>query len=207
MNTTEIPQLYQIMQVRDPLLPSPKSRLTEQVISRTFKSVAHLANLLPTGTVLAFQLLSPVFTNQGQCDYACRYMTCLLITLCAASCLLLSFTDSFTDEQGVVRYGFATLSGLWVINGDANAAPLPKNRLNGYRIQFIDFLHALMSVMVFAAVAMFDKNVVACFYPVPSTETEEVLTMLPIGIGVFASFMFLVFPTTRHGIGFPVSDK
>lgn len=96
MNTTEIPQLYQIMQVRDPLLPSPKSRLTEQMISRTFKSVAHLANLLPTGTVLAFQLLSPVFTNQGQCDYACRYMTCLLITLCAASCLLLSFTDSFT---------------------------------------------------------------------------------------------------------------
>jgi hypothetical protein len=34
--------------------------LIQKAISQTFQSTAHLANLLPTGTVLAFQLLSPI---------------------------------------------------------------------------------------------------------------------------------------------------
>jgi hypothetical protein len=62
-----------------------------------------------------------------------------------------------------------------------------------------------MSILVFAAIALFDQNVVDCFYPSPSTKEEEVLTALPVGIGVFTSILFLVFPTRRHGIGFPLS--
>lgn len=40
----------------------------QKAINQTFRSTAQLANLLPTGSVLAFQLLAPIFTNQGQCD-------------------------------------------------------------------------------------------------------------------------------------------
>lgn len=81
----------------------------------------------------------------------------------------------------------------------------PMHDLNRYSLRFIDLLHGLMSVLVFAAVALFDGNVVSCFYPAPSDEAQEVLTALPVGIGVICSMLFVVFPTTRHGIGFPLS--
>ncbi|CAN0853192.1 Protein DMP4 [Linum grandiflorum] len=171
----------------------------QQAISQTFKSTAHLANLLPTGTVLAFQLLSPVFSNQGQCDSVGRYMTTLLVTLCGLSCILSSFTDSFTDKNGAVSYGIATLNGLWVIDGTGT---IPPELARAYKLSCLDFVHALMSMLLFVAVALFDDNVVSCFYPTPSTEIQEILTAAPIGIGVICSMLFVLFPTKRHGIGF-----
>jgi hypothetical protein len=179
-----------------------EQNLIQKAISQTFKSTAHLANLLPTGTILAFQLLLPIFSNQGNCDSVSRSMTAGLVALCGLSCFLSSFTDSFRDKNGNVCYGFATFRGLWVIDGSAT---IPPEVAANYRLQFIDFMHALMSILVFAAIALFDQNVVDCFYPSPSTKEEEVLTALPVGIGVFTSILFLVFPTRRHGIGFPLS--
>ncbi|MBA0868980.1 hypothetical protein Goshw_021499 [Gossypium schwendimanii] len=115
--------------------------LIQTAISQTFQSTAHLANLLPTGTVLAFQLLSPIFTNQ----------------------------DSFRDKDGNVCYGFATLNGMWVIDGSVS---VPPEFAAKYRLRSIDFMHAFMSMLVFAAVALFDQNVVSCFYPTPSARVR-----------------------------------
>ncbi|TYG97356.1 hypothetical protein ES288_A10G032500v1, partial [Gossypium darwinii] len=179
-----------------------RKTLIQIAISQTFQSTAHLANLLPTGTVLAFQLLSPIFTNQGDCDSVCRSMTAGLILLCGLSCFFTSFTDSFRDKDGNVCYGLATLNGLWVIDGSGT---LPSESAAKYRLRFIDFVHAFLSILVFAAVALFDQNVVNCFYPAPSRQAQEMLTALPVGIGVLGSMLFVVFPTTRHGIGFPLS--
>ncbi|XP_047338038.1 protein DMP6-like [Impatiens glandulifera] len=176
--------------------------LVQRAISQTFQSTAHLAKLLPTGTVLAFQLLSPIFTNQGQCDSVSRSTTLFLVSICGLSCLLLTFTDSFKDKNGNVCYGLATYRGLWVIDGSAT---LPTEESSKYRIKLIDFMHAFMSIMVFAAIALFDQNVVNCFYPTPSREATELLTQLPVGIGVVCSMLFVVFPTERHGIGFPLT--
>ncbi|KAK4399159.1 protein DMP4 [Sesamum angolense] len=148
-------------------LPEVERNAVQQAISQTFESTAHLANLLPTGSVLAFQLLSPVFSNQGECDTVSRSLTAVLMALCGLSCILLSFTDSIKDQKGNICYGFAT----------------------------------------FHAIALFDENVVNCFYPAPSTGTKEVLTALPVGIGVACTMLFVVFPTKRHGIGFPVSSS
>ena len=172
---------------------------------KVMTSTSNLAQLLPTGTVLAFQLLSPVVTAQGHCVRANRAMAAALLALCALSCLVLSFTDSFRDvATGAVRYGFATTRGLWVIDG---GAPLDDPRAAAaYRIRFLDLVHAVVSVMIFAAVALLDQNVVACFYPVPSEDARQVLTVLPIAIGVVGSMLFVTFPTTRHGIGFPLSQ-
>ncbi|KAB5534043.1 hypothetical protein DKX38_017129 [Salix brachista] len=183
-------------------MPNEDTNLIQKAISQTFESTAHLANLLPTGTVIAFQLLCPVFSNQGSCDSVTRSMTAGLVILCGLSCFLSSFTDSFRDRNGDVCYGFATFRGLWVVDGSAT---IPPEVAANYRLKFIDFMHALMSILVFSAIALFDQNVVECFYPSPSTKAQEILTALPVGIGVFCSMFFIVFPTKRHGIGFPLS--
>jgi hypothetical protein len=88
---------------------------------------------------------------------------------------------------------------------DAGGAPLDAQAAASYRLRFLDLVHAVVSVMVFAAVALFDQSVVSCFYPVPSEDVRQVLTVLPIAIGVVGSMLFVTFPTTRHGIGFPLS--
>lgn len=133
-----------------------------------------------------------------------RNMTAALVGLCGISCFLQSFTDSFKDKDGNVCYGFATIRGLWVIDGSAS---LPPPQALKYRLQLIDFLHALMSILVFSAIALFDDNVVNCFYPSPSKEAKEILTALPVCIGIFCSMFFVAFPTRRHGIGFPLSTE
>ncbi|CAN0853196.1 Protein DMP4 [Linum grandiflorum] len=181
-------------------VPNRKGKTAiQQAINQTFKSTAHLANLLPTGTVLAFHLLVPVFSNEGKCVSTGRYMTMGLMALCGLSCILSSFTDSFTDKDGAVSYGFATLNGLWIIDGPGT---LPPEHAGNYRLRCLDFLHALMSLLLFVAVALFDDNVVNCFYPAPSEEIKEILTALPVGIGVICSMLFALFPSKRNGIGF-----
>ncbi|KAK4345066.1 hypothetical protein RND71_035242 [Anisodus tanguticus] len=166
-------------------LPEVEKNLIQKAITQTFQSTAHLANLLPTGSVLAFQLMSPIFTNQGHCDKISKFLTIVLVALCGLSCFILSFTDSFTDKKGKICYGFATIGGLWIIDGSAR---IPNQIARKYKLKFIDLLHGFMSVLVFGVVALFDQNVVNCFYPKPSDETEELLTALPIAIGVVCSY-------------------
>ena len=60
-------------------------------------------------------------------------------------------------------------------------------------------------MLVFSAIAIFDHNVVSCFFPSPSHEMHELLTALPIGIGVLCIMLSVAFPTHRPGIGFPLS--
>ncbi|KAK4438733.1 protein DMP7 [Sesamum alatum] len=139
-------------------------------------------HLLPTGSVLLSRFFSPSFTHDGKCkSIVSRTTTLGLLSFCAASCFVLCFTDSFRDERGKVRYGLATFRGLWVIDGSASA--LPPQEADKFRLRFVDFFHAFMSILVFAAVAMLDKNVIHCFYPSPSDETFEILTTLPVLVG------------------------
>jgi hypothetical protein len=175
----------------------------QKAIGQTYQSTGHLAKLLPSGTVLSFQLLAPTLAKQGHRNGMNRMMTEGLVVLCALSCFVLSFTDSFRDEEGKVRYGFATFKGLWVLDGRDTLDPVAAA---GYRIRFIDFVHAIISALIFIAIALFDHNVVSCFYPIASKDTKKLLTTLPIAIGVIGSMLFVTFPTTRHGIGSPLSQ-
>ncbi|PKA47259.1 hypothetical protein AXF42_Ash017204 [Apostasia shenzhenica] len=176
----------------------------QKAIAKTFQSTAELAKLLPTGTVLAFQILSPLLTNGGDCLPTNRSMAAALVLLCALSCFALSFTDSFRDAGGKVRYGFATFRGMWVIDGTAQ---LTATEAAAYRMRFIDFAHGFMSVILFAAIALLDPNFVSCFYPSPAPETEQMLVGMPVAMGVLGGAFFVTFPTTRHGIGFPLSSR
>ncbi|KAL6893912.1 hypothetical protein ACP4OV_008010 [Aristida adscensionis] len=173
----------------------------ERAMARAFRSTADLAKHLPTGAVLVFEVLSPVFTNGGACDDVNRAMASWLVGLCAAACFLLCFTDSFTDGKGTVRYVVATRAGLWVIDG---TPPPPPEDAARYRLKFIDFFHAVLSLVVFMSVAMFDRNVGACFNPVMSYDTRQILTAVPLAGGLVGTLLFATFPSTRRGIGFPV---
>lgn len=180
-------------------IQSPPSTL-----SQALASTAHIANLLPTGTVLAFQLLVPVFTNNGSCDTITRPLSLFLLTILAVSCFLACFTDSFRSPDGKLHYGIATLHGLWLFEGDIIEDK--DNSMEKYKVRFIDCMHAFMSVLVFVSIALRDKNVVSCFYPLPEHETKEVLDIVPLGIGVLCGLLFVLFPTKRHGVGYPVTN-
>ncbi|KAL1222527.1 Protein DMP3 [Cardamine amara subsp. amara] len=188
----------------------PKRRLqrqpssTQRAMSQTLTSAANLANLLPTGTLLAFQFLMPVFTSNGSCDYPTHVLTTVLLTLLAISCFLSSFTDSVMADDGNVYYGFVTHKGMWVFDyPDPSGVGLPD--LSKYRMQIVDWIHAVLSVLVFVAVALRDKNTVDCFYPAPEQGTKKVLDIVPMGVGVMCGMLFMVFPARRHGIGYPVT--
>ncbi|KAI3408659.1 uncharacterized protein J3R85_020170 [Psidium guajava] len=179
------------------------SSFSQRAISQTLTGTANLANLLPTGTLLAFQLLMPIFTNNGSCDSATRPLTIILLAVLAASCFIASFTDSVKSSDGQVYYGFATSKGLYLFDTTVPSTSLPD--LSKHKRGFIDWVHALLSVLVFGAVALRDKNVVRCLYPQAGHEAQEVMDIVPVGIGLLCSLLFVVFPTRRHGIGYPIS--
>lgn len=172
-------------------------------LAKTLASAGHLANLLPTGTLLLFQILGPLVSNNGRCDLVGRYMMGILLTCCGFSGFFASFTDSFKGSDGKVYYGVATFKGFWTFDYLPPAAGSPDRAK--YKIRVIDFVHAFLSLLVFAAIALYDKNTMRCFYPAPEGEIKEVLDVLPVAMGVLCSSLFVVFPTTRHGIGYPVS--
>ncbi|KAG5226339.1 protein DMP [Salix suchowensis] len=175
----------------------------QKAMRKTFKGTAHLARLLPTGSVLAFQILSPVLTHEGQCrSITSQTMTLGLLALCGLACFLLCFTDSFRDARGKVRYGMVTFKGLWIMDSQVELSPEEAAK---YKLRFIDVLHAFMSILVFGAVSLFDKNVVKCFFPTPTDEAKDLLIAVPATIGVICSILFLAFPSKRHGIGCPLS--
>ena len=172
----------------------------ERAMAKAFRSTAELAKHLPTGAVLVFEVLSPVFTNGCKCQNVNRVMTAWLVGLSAAACFFLSFTDSFLDARGTVRYVVATRTGLWVIDGTPPPSPEEAARK---RLKFIDFFHAFLSFIVFMSVAMFDRNVSACFNPVMSYDTQQVYNAVPLAGGLVGTLLFARFPSTRHGLGFP----
>ncbi|KAK7246910.1 hypothetical protein RIF29_41781 [Crotalaria pallida] len=190
--------------------PPPLSSLSRRALSQTLTSTANLANLLPTGTLLAFQILTPIFTNNGACDSATRPLTTILILLLSFSCFLACFTDTVKTSDGKVYSGLATFNGIWLWDyvypeepATGTGATLPE--LGKYKVRLIDWVHGVLSVMVFSAMAMKDKNVLSCYYPKAEHKTQEILDIVPVGIGLICSLLFVVFPTTRHGIGYPLT--
>ncbi|XP_050882595.1 protein DMP3 [Lathyrus oleraceus] len=183
---------------------SSSSSLSTRALSGALTGTANLAKLLPSGTLLAFQILIPVFTKNGACDSVTRILTLVLLLLLAFSCILACFTDTVTSSDGRrIYHGIATFKGLWLFDySPVVGETLPD--LTQYKISIMDFVHAFLSVLLFFAVALSDKNVLTCYYPKPGDETKEVLDIVPLGIGTLCSLLFIVFPTTRHGIGYPL---
>ncbi|KAG6582255.1 protein DMP2-like [Cucurbita moschata] len=169
-------------------------------ISATEKALAgagNLIRLLPTGTVFLFQFLSPILTNRGHCEPVNKSLSITLILLCGLSCFLSSFTDSYTGDDGVLHWGFATAFGMW---------PAPESKtvdLSAYKLRAGDFVHATLSALVFGALVVLDSDTVHClFFPSFAAADKLLVQVLPPVVGVVSSAVFVMFPNTRHGIGY-----
>ncbi|KAA8543192.1 hypothetical protein F0562_021313 [Nyssa sinensis] len=113
--TAEQPPLQQpFFQAETPAPPSAPS--TTFVPDKTLSSAANLVKLLPSGTVLTFQSLSPSFSNHGNCSAADKYIIGFLIFISTLTCFVFSFSDSFVGSDGKHYYGIATFKGLHLIN-------------------------------------------------------------------------------------------
>ncbi|KAL5768434.1 hypothetical protein ACOSP7_014983 [Xanthoceras sorbifolium] len=189
---------------------------------KKLSTAANLSNLLPTGTVLAFQALIPSFSNNGACLPAHKYLTLSLIVSFSLVCFLSSFTDSF-EANGKVYYGVATPRGLFVFNREDNddnddddndndeekgdnaqkkkATSHDQKILYKYRIRFIDFAHAFASLLVFLVFATSSSDVQNCFFPHATANGNALMMNLPLAVGAAVSFFFMLFRTRRRGIG------
>ncbi|KAL3727446.1 protein DMP2 [Eucalyptus grandis] len=184
---------------------SPKPKIDASKLKgfrdAAFSSVGNFIKLLPTGTVFTFQFLNPLLTNNGHCDDPNELLSRLLIIAGAFSCAFSCFTDSYTGSDGNVHYGFATGKGLW---------PSPASELvdlSKYKLKGSDFVHALLSTIVFMVTALLDPNTVECLYSSSYKKDHKVLLKaVPAVIGAISSAVFMAFPSNRHGIGYPFSS-
>ncbi|KAM0030267.1 putative protein DMP [Helianthus debilis subsp. tardiflorus] len=170
--------------------------------NKTLSGVGNLIKLLPTGTVFTFQFLNPVLTNNGHCTTINKYLTSILIALCGLSCIFSSFTDSYEDEEGSTRYIIATPKGIWPSPEQSSSVDVSK-----YKLRVGDFVHAAFAAVVFAVVALLDDNTVQCLYPEFETNEKMLMMVVPPVIGTVSGSVFMLFPNTRHGIGYPPSSQ
>ncbi|XP_074300934.1 protein DMP9-like [Silene latifolia] len=167
-------------------------------VQRTLSKTSMLAHFLPTGTLLTFEMVLPSIYGVGQCTTVTTSMTIILLILCALSCFFFHFTDSFRAPDGKVYYGFVTPKGLAVFKSGLDVQ-VPKE--DKYKVHFTDFVHAMMSVLVFMAIALSDHRVTNCLLPGHAKEMEEAMESFPLMVGLVCSCLFLVFPKARFGIG------
>ncbi|CAN6214175.1 unnamed protein product [Urochloa humidicola] len=174
------------------------------LVDKTLCGVSDIIKLLPTGTVTAFHALAPSFSNHGACGVASRYLTAALVGACAASCVLLSFTDSLVCCDGRLHYGVATPRGFYPFNFDGTCEERRRKfgDLPQMRVRPLDFVHALVSSVLFVVVALGNAGVQSCLFPDIGVDVREVLMNLPVGLGLLASMVFMIFPTTRKSIGY-----
>jgi hypothetical protein len=186
--------------------PTPSGPTKATATDKAMSSAANLAQLLPTGTVLAFQALAPSFTNHGKCEETPtnQWLTAALVIVLAVSSLVFSFTDSVVGRDQKLYYGVATPRGFNVFNFSSEEEkqlwdPAEFRRL---RIRPLDYMHAVFTALVFLAVAFSDVGLQNCFFPNAGRNTEELLKNLPLGMAFLSSFVFIVFPTKRKDIGY-----
>ncbi|KVI05513.1 protein DMP9-like [Cynara cardunculus var. scolymus] len=167
-------------------------------VQKTLSKTSMLVNFLPTGTLLTFEMVLPSIYGKGRCLAVATLMINILLAICTFSCFFFHFTDSFRAPDGKIYYGFVTPSGLKVFKPTLTVE-VPKD--DRYKVGITDFIHAMMSSMVFMAIAFSDHRVTYCLFPEHAKEMDEVMQSFPLMVGIVCSGLFLVFPNTRYGIG------
>jgi hypothetical protein len=69
------------------------------------------------------------------------------------------------------------------------------------RLRTLDWVHAFFTAIVFLTVVASDVGLQKCFFPNAGADTKQLLKNLPLAMAVLSSFVFMIFPTTRNGIG------
>ncbi|MED6201406.1 hypothetical protein PIB30_094692 [Stylosanthes scabra] len=185
----------------DPSLDDTNETTLGKGIQTTFKTASNLGNFLPTGTNLVFGALIPTIYKSGQCSPLSVTMMIFALVFCSSFCFFSSFTDSveqpMVDRRGnkktKVYYGFVTRKGLLVHNHRGYI------RGGRYKLGFADVLHAVLSLVVFLAMALSDQRVIDCLFPKHVDDVEQVMRTLVLVVGFLCSSLFLLFPVHRRG--------
>ncbi|KAI4352824.1 hypothetical protein L6164_007039 [Bauhinia variegata] len=166
------------------------------VINAILSGTARLNVLLPTATILAFSILAPLLTNDGECSKLDRWLMGIFLAILAMSCVFFTFTDSFRTASGRLYYGVATFRGIWTFNGGRKRPCVPSD----YRLRWTDLFHASLALVSFLTFAGLHYDVVKCYYPIMP---RKVTNTLPLVVGFVVSVLFVAFPSKRRGIGYP----
>ncbi|XP_059651102.1 protein DMP8-like [Cornus florida] len=182
-----------------PLVPQKEAagKPLAKGMQKTFSKASTLANFLPTGTLLIFETVLPSVYHNGSCTQTSTMMTIALLGLCSLSCFFFHFTDSFHGSDGEAYYGCVTPKGLKLFN-IGNEVVVPDHRK--FYLGFREFVHAIMSVMVFMAFAFSDHRVTDCVFPGFEKEMYEMMESFPWMIGFVCSSLFFVLPAARSGM-------
>ncbi|GAB4851196.1 hypothetical protein Ancab_030490 [Ancistrocladus abbreviatus] len=172
-------------------------------VNKAFSGIASVVKLLPTGTVFVFMFLSPVVSNNGKCHHANKIMTAVLVGVSGLCCALASFTDSYIDKSGKTHYGIVTTKGLLTFDGCEDKMEMEESK---YKLRLADFVHAGLCLVVFGVLAILNSDTVDCFFPSIRSSENTLIAVLPAVVGVVSGSVFSLFPSTRHGLGYPSSS-
>ncbi|KAK4413269.1 protein DMP3 [Sesamum alatum] len=166
------------------------------IVNAILSGTARLNVLLPTATILVFTIFVPVLTSDGKCTTLDRWLMGLFMALLAASCVFFSFTDSFRTGSGRLYYGVATVRGIRAFGGGRTRPSVPSN----YRLRWCDLFHASLSLTAFLTFALLHNDVLSCYHLVLP---RKLINTVPLVVGFVISVLFVLFPSTRRGIGYP----
>ncbi|KAF5175567.1 Dmp2 [Thalictrum thalictroides] len=178
---------------------SLQEKTSAKVTEKTVIGLGNLIKFLPSGIFFLFEFLNPALTNNGECRTSNKYLTSIFIGLCGFLSCFSWFTDSYIDKNGKVQYGIVTKKGLYPLS-DSDTSSV---NLSTYKLRLGDFVHAFLSIIVLAIVVLLDRNTVECFYPSFESSQKQLIMALPPVVGTIASSASVLFPNTRHGIGYP----
>ncbi|KAF8029681.1 hypothetical protein BT93_E2188 [Corymbia citriodora subsp. variegata] len=166
-----------------------------------------LANHLPTGSFFSFELLSGLSSCEN------RAVTIMFLSTFGAACFFSCFTDSF---RVCGRTHFTFLSCDNSSRGQSCSCNSCNNNNNnqrrdtcrlpqrGHGVHTSDFIHAVTSMAVYAALVFSNPNVMDTFYPCAPSWLLQFLQWLRLLIFILAAAVFCKFPSHRRGIGFAV---
>ncbi|KAK4851435.1 hypothetical protein QYF36_015144 [Acer negundo] len=113
--------------------------------------------------------------------------------------------DAVNDKNKVPNENEEGNRAQHMEEGASNHVSKDSKKYEKYRIRRRDFVHAFCSWLVFMVYAMCSSDVMRCFYPHPSDNVNVLMMSLPLAVGSAVSFLFMLFPTKRRGIGY--ADK
>lgn len=166
------------------------------ILNIILSGIAQLNALLPTAIILAFTLLHPLITNDGQCTSLTRWIMGCFLALSATYCVLFSITDSFRTATGRLYFGVATVNGMWTIC----AGHVKPREPSDYRLRWPDLFYCLLSLLAFLTFAAAHSDVLNCYnVDLP----QKIRIYVPLVVGFLISALFVIFPSRRKGIGYP----
>lgn len=167
--------------------------------------LTQLANILPTSTYMAFQVIAPLATNNGHCGLTEKVVTGILLVVFAIIIMFSCFTDSVKIGDKVY-YGIVTSKGLWNWSFSGVISGADTNFYTGgstkYKVRAWDFINAFVSLIAFAALTLLADPIASCFFPRLSS---TVYKAVPLIVGVVVAFIVSFAPTARNGVGYSIS--